>query len=72
MVNLGSLTQGAAAFAGMPAMAHVATVGGLVSGFSLAFLVSAVALIVAVLVAWGLRDIALRTTPASDAPAIGH
>ena len=72
MVNLGSLTQGAAAFAGMPATAHVATVGGLVSGFSLAFLVSAVALIVAVLVAWGLRDIALRTTPASDAPAIGH
>jgi EmrB/QacA subfamily drug resistance transporter len=72
MVNLGALRGGAAAFAGMPANARHAAMSGIVSGFSLAFLVSALALIVAVLVALRLRDIALRTTPASDAPAIGH
>jgi EmrB/QacA subfamily drug resistance transporter len=71
-VNLGSLSQGRAAFAGMPlSTRHVATVG-LVSGFSLAFLVSALALVVGVVVALPLRDIALRTTSASDAPTMGH
>jgi EmrB/QacA subfamily drug resistance transporter len=71
-VNLGSLSRGRAAFAGMALSArHVATVG-LVSGFSLAFLVSALVLIVGVLVALPLRDIALRTTSASDAPTVGH
>ena len=72
MVNLGSLSQGTAAFAGMPANARHVAVGGLVSGFSLAYLASALALAAAVLVALPLRDIALRTTPASDAPTIGH
>ena len=72
MVNLGSLSQGAAAFMGMPANARHAAVGGLVSGFSLAFLVSALVLVVAVLVAVRLRDIALRTAPVSEAPAVGH
>jgi MFS family permease len=72
LVNLGSLSQGAAAFAGMPANARLVAVGGLVSGFSLAFLVSALSLVAAVLVALRLRDIALRTTPASDAPTMGH
>jgi EmrB/QacA subfamily drug resistance transporter len=71
-VNLGSLSQGRAAFAGMPlSTRHVAAVG-LVSGFSLAFLVSALALVVGVVVALPLRDIALRTTSASDAPTMGH
>ena len=72
MVNLGSLAQGAAAFAGMPTTARRVAVGGLVSGFSLTFLVSAVALGAAVLVTLRLRDIALRTTPASEAPTMGH
>ena len=72
MVNLGSLSQGAAAFMGMPANARHAAVGGLVSSFSLAFLVSALVLVVAVLVAVRLRDIALRTAPVSEAPAVGH
>jgi EmrB/QacA subfamily drug resistance transporter len=72
MVNLGSLSQGAAAFAGMPTNARHAAVIGLVSGFSLAFLVSSLMLVAAVLVAVRLRDIALRTTPASDRPTMGH
>ena len=72
MVNLGSLSQGAAAFNGMPPNARHVAVGGLVSGFSLAFLISALVLVVAVLVALHLRDIALRTAPVSEAPAIGH
>jgi EmrB/QacA subfamily drug resistance transporter len=72
MVNLGSLSQGAAAFAGLPANARHAAVGGLVAGFGMAFLVSALALMAAVLVALGLRDIALRKTAASDAPTMGH
>jgi MFS family permease len=72
LVNLGSLSQGATAFAGMPEDARRVAVGGLVSGFSLAFMVSALSLVVAVLVALRLRDIALRTTPASDAPTMGH
>jgi EmrB/QacA subfamily drug resistance transporter len=72
MVNLGSLSQGAAAFAGMPPNARHVALLGLVSGFSLAFLVSAAALMVAILVAAWLRDLALRTTSASQAPTIGH
>jgi EmrB/QacA subfamily drug resistance transporter len=72
MVNLGSLSQGAAAVAGLPANARHAAVGGLVAGFGMAFLVSALALMAAVLVALGLRDIALRKTAASDAPTMGH
>jgi EmrB/QacA subfamily drug resistance transporter len=72
VVDLGSLNQGAAAFAGMPPNARHAAVGGLVSGFSLAFLISALVLVVAVLVVLRLRDIALRTTPASDAPSMSH
>jgi MFS family permease len=72
MINLGALARGAAAFAGMPPTVRRVAVGGLVSGFSLAFLMSAVAQGAAVLVALRLRDIALRTTPASDAPTIGH
>jgi EmrB/QacA subfamily drug resistance transporter len=72
MINLGALARGAAAFAGMPPTVRRVAVGGLVSGFSLAFFMSAMALGAAVLVALRLRDIALRTTPASDAPTIGH
>jgi EmrB/QacA subfamily drug resistance transporter len=71
MVNLGSLSQGAGAFAGMPRNARDAAEGGVAAGLSLAFLVSAVVLVVAVLVVLQLRDIALRTTPASD-PSTGH
>jgi hypothetical protein len=56
----------------MPPNGRRVAVGGLVSGFSLAFLVSALALGAAVLVALRLRDIALRTAPASDTPTIGH
>jgi hypothetical protein len=66
------LSQGAAAFAGMPPNARHVALLGLVSGFSLAFLVSAAALMVAILVAAWLRDLALRTTSASQAPTIGH
>jgi EmrB/QacA subfamily drug resistance transporter len=72
MVNLGSLSQGAAAFAGLPATARHAAVIGVAAGFSLAFLVSGLVLILAVLVVLRLRDIALRTTPASDAPTPSH
>jgi EmrB/QacA subfamily drug resistance transporter len=72
MINLGSLSQGSSAFAGMPPDARHVAVLGLVSGFSLAFIASAVALMMALLVAVWLRDIALRTTPASQAPTMGH
>jgi EmrB/QacA subfamily drug resistance transporter len=72
MVNLGSLSQGASAFAGMPPNARHVALLGLVSGFSLAFLVSAAALMMAILVALWLRDLALRTTSASQAPTVGH
>ncbi|MBW4022410.1 MAG: MFS transporter [Proteobacteria bacterium] len=72
MVNLGSLSQGASAFSGMPPGARPVAVAGLVGGFSLAFLVCAAVLAVAILVALSLRDLALRTTPAGDAPTIGH
>jgi EmrB/QacA subfamily drug resistance transporter len=72
MINLGSLNRNAAALAGMPANARLAAVNGLASGFGLAFLVSALALVVAVLVALRLRDVALRTTTASDTPTMGH
>jgi EmrB/QacA subfamily drug resistance transporter len=77
MVNLGVLSQGRAAFAGMAVTARQAVAAGLVSGFSLAFLVSALALTVAILIALRLRDIALRTAAAGegqagDGPAIGH
>jgi hypothetical protein len=72
MVNLGSLSQGASAFAGMPPNARHVALLGLVSGFSLAFMVSAAALMVAILVASWLRDLALRTTSASQAPTMGH
>ena len=71
-VNLGSLSQGMAAFSGMPMSTRHVAAGGLVSGFSLAFLVSALVVVAGVLVALPLRDIALRTTSASDAPTMGH
>jgi EmrB/QacA subfamily drug resistance transporter len=72
MVNLGSLSEGAAAFAGMPPSARHVALAGLVSGFSLAFLASAAAVAVALVVAFRLRDIALRTTPASQSATMGH
>jgi len=72
MVDLGSLSQGASAFAGLPTNARQIAMRGLTSGFMLAYLATGVLLVVALLLASELRDIPLRTTPASEAPTIGH
>ncbi|HTW29807.1 MAG TPA: MFS transporter [Acetobacteraceae bacterium] len=71
-VDLGALSRGAANFAGLPADARQVAMRGLASGFDLAYLVSALLLVAAFLIAFWLRDIALRTTPATQGPAIGH
>jgi EmrB/QacA subfamily drug resistance transporter len=71
-VDLGSLSQGKSAFAGLPGNARLVALRGLVSGFDLAFFVSAMLMVVALLLVFRLRDQALRTTLAGDTPTIGH
>jgi MFS family permease len=71
-IDLGSLSQGAAAFAGLPGDARKVAIRGLVSGFGLAYLVSGALLLAALMIALRLRDLALRSTPASTSTTIGH
>jgi hypothetical protein len=70
-IDLGSLSQGAAAFAGLPGDARKVAVRGLVSGFGLAYLVSGALLLVALVIGLRLRDLALRSAPRA-ADTIGH
>jgi EmrB/QacA subfamily drug resistance transporter len=70
-IDLGSLSQGAAAFTGLPGDARKVAIRGLVSGFGLAYLVSGALLLVALMIALRLRDLALRSTT-SATKTIGH
>jgi EmrB/QacA subfamily drug resistance transporter len=71
-IDFGALSQGAHALDGLSERAHDAIRHGLASGFSLAYLVTALVLCVAILVVAGLRDIALRSSIKPEGPAIGH
>jgi EmrB/QacA subfamily drug resistance transporter len=71
-IDIGSLSQNAAAFGGLPVETRAIAVAGLVAGFTLAFVVSALLMAGAFLVALWLRDLALRTTPAAEPTGIGH
>jgi EmrB/QacA subfamily drug resistance transporter len=71
-IDLGSLSQGKSAFAGLPANTHAILAHGLVSGFDLAYFVSGLVLLFSFWVAIGLRDQALKTSITGEPPIAGH
>ena len=71
-IDFGALSQGTHALDGLSAHAHDAIRHGLAAGFTLAYLVTAILLVVALLVITGLRDIALQSSAKPAGPTIGH
>ncbi|MCB8881178.1 MFS transporter [Acidisoma cellulosilytica] len=71
-IDFGALSQGTHALDGLSAQAHDAIRHGLSSGFTLAYLVTAVLLSIAILFVFGLRDIALRSSAKPEGSTIGH
>jgi EmrB/QacA subfamily drug resistance transporter len=71
-IDFGALSQGTHALDGLSPHAHDTIRHGLSSGFTLAYLVTAVLLCIAILVVTGLRDIALRSSAKPEGSTIGH
>ena len=71
-VDLGALRSGSDAFAGLPAGSRAAAEAGLLHGFHLAFATAAVLMAVAMVFAWIMRDVPLRSAPAAAPPTLGH
>lgn len=71
-IGFGALSQGASSLGRLSQREHEIIRHGLASGFALAYLVTAVLLISAILIVIRLRDIALRSSEGPDASAIGH
>jgi hypothetical protein len=71
-IDLGALSQGKSAFAGLPANTSLILARGLVSGFDLAYFVSALVLLLSFWIAIGLRDQALKTSITGEPPIAGH
>jgi len=71
-VDLGALRSGSNAFAGLPEGSHAAAEAGLLHGFHLAFATAAALMAVAMIFAWIMRDVPLRSAPAAAPPTLGH
>jgi EmrB/QacA subfamily drug resistance transporter len=71
-IDFGALSQGAHALSQLSHQKHDIIRHGLSSGFTLAYLVTAVLLVSAILIVTRLRDIALRSSAEPERPAIGH
>ncbi len=72
LIDFGALSTGAPLLDQLSRRTHDIIRDGLSSGFTLAYLVAAMLLISAILVVMRLRDIALRSSPEPEGPAIGH
>jgi hypothetical protein len=72
VIDLGSLGQGESAFSGLPENTRLIFIRGLVSGFDLAYFVSALLLLLSFWVALRLRDQALKTSITAEPPIAGH
>jgi MFS family permease len=71
-IGFGALSQGARALGRLSQREHDIIRHGLASGFALAYLVTAVLLVSAILVVVRLRDIALRSSADQDGATLGH
>lgn len=71
-VDLGGLRQGSDVLANLPPEVRDQAAAALAQGFHLAFWVCAAAMAVALLVAAGMRDVALRSGGPAEGGAIGH
>jgi MFS family permease len=71
-IDLGAVRPGAAAIPGVPSAMLPHLPVALSGAFHIAFLACAVAMVPAVLVALGMRDLPLRTTSANEPVALAH
>jgi predicted MFS family arabinose efflux permease len=71
-IDLGSMRSGSEAFAGLAPQAEAAARSALAGAFHLAFGFCAAAMLVAVAIGIGLRDVPLRSQPDASAAAVGH
>ena len=71
-IDFGALSQGGSMLNGLSQHAHDIIRHGLASGFTLAYLVTAVLLGIALLIVARLHDIALRSSAKPEAPTIAH
>ena len=71
-IDFGALSQGSSMLNGLSQHAHDIIRNGLASGFTLAYLVTAVLLSIALLIVARLRDITLRSSARPEEPTIGH
>lgn len=71
-IGFGALSQGAHALGRLSLREHDIIRHGLAAGFALAYLVTAVLLVSAILIVMRLRDIALRSSGDQDGATIGH